>query len=157
MSIKLTKRIAADILGRGENSIRISAGSLEEAKKAITREDVRSLIKTGSVYALKERGLLSIRGKILEKKKKQGRRRGPGTKKGTRKARSGNPYKKRIGGQRRVLKKLKEEKLIDNEMFKRFYALVKGGNFTGKATLINHIKESGIQIGDEKFAELKKL
>ena len=55
MSIKLTRRIGALILKRGKNSVRIKPDSIEDAKKAITREDIRSLISKGGVYALKEK------------------------------------------------------------------------------------------------------
>ena len=55
MSIKLTKKVASDILGRGLNAIKIRIGSEEDAKKAITRDDVRKMIKEGAVYAVKKR------------------------------------------------------------------------------------------------------
>ena len=76
MSIKLTKRIAAIVMDRGESSIRINPTALAEAKKAITREDVRVLIKNGSVYAIKEKKNLSLHGKELKKKRIAGRKRG---------------------------------------------------------------------------------
>jgi large subunit ribosomal protein L19e len=157
MGIKLTKRIAADLMDRGVSSIRISQNATQEAKKAITRDDVRALIKNGSVYALAEKKVLSLHGKELHKKRVQGRRRGPGKKKGSQKARKEIEYKKVVRGQRRVLGALKDENIIDNEMFKKFYSLVKGGSFQNKASLINHIKDEGISISAEKLAELKKL
>jgi len=157
MSIKLTKRVAALLLKRGESSIRIKNDAFADAAKAITRDDVRALIKDGKIYALQQKHNISARGKLLNIKRSKGRRRGPGSRKGTRKARQGLEYKKLVRGQRRVIKSLKAENLITNDAFKRFYALVKGGTFTSKVTLLNYIRNTGVQIDDEKFNKLRHI
>ncbi|MCL5099663.1 MAG: 50S ribosomal protein L19e [Candidatus Marsarchaeota archaeon] len=155
MSIRLTKRVAASIMGRGESAVRISAASIADAKKAITREDVRELIKKGAIYAIKEKHNISAHGKELSKKRAAGRKRGPGRKHGTYKARAGITYMKKVRAQRRVLLQLKSAGTINNEMFKGFYALVKGGTFASKATLLNHIRSRGVAIDEESFNKLK--
>jgi Ribosomal protein L19E len=68
MGVKLVRRVAADLLGRGESSIRLKGASIEDINKAITRDDVRELIKSGKVYALNEKHNLSVYGR------KQGRK-----------------------------------------------------------------------------------
>lgn len=156
MSIKLTKRAAAQIMKRGVNSVRIQDGALEDAKKAITKEDVRALIKSGKVYAIKERTTLSLHGKELREKRHAGRARGPGRRKGAYKARRGSPYVKKVRAQRRILASLKGSGEMDNATFKRYYALVKGGTFQTKLSLINHIR-TGVKMSDERAAELKRL
>ncbi len=155
MSIKLTKRIAFSVMGRGESAIKIKKDSIEDAKKAITREDVKALISKGAVYALQEKHNLSRYGKSLKKKRAVGRSRGPGRKKGTYKARTGMLYKRKVRAQRRIISALKEQGVIDNELFKRFYALVKGGTFATKVQLINHIKGTGVKIDEEMFNKLR--
>lgn len=157
MTIKLTKRIASLLLNRGVTSIRIKESAIAEAEKAITREDVRRLISSKSVYALDAKENLSLYSKLLQKKKAQGRKRGPGRKKGTTKARTTIEYKQRIRAQRRVIEKLKNEGAFDNEMFKTLYRLVKGGTFASKASLLGNIKSKGINISDEKMKELKHI
>jgi large subunit ribosomal protein L19e len=157
MSIKLTNRIASRLMGRGTSKIRIKKDAYEDASKAITAEDVRTMIKDGKIYAIKEKHNISIRSKITRLKKMKGRKRGIGSRRGTPKARRGIEYKKKVRAQRRVLRKLKSEKVIDNESFKRFYALVKGGTFENKASLISHMKSRGVAISDEKAAELKHI
>ncbi len=155
MSIELTRRIAARVLDRGESKVRIKKDALEDAKKAITADDVRILVKEGKVYAIPEKHNVSLRSKIVRLKKIQGRKRGPGSRRGTAKARMSVDYKKRIRGQRRVLKALKEGKTIDNETFKRFYLLVKGGTFASKGSLISHIKSTGIKLDENAEKELR--
>ncbi len=157
MSIKLTKRVAADIMGRGVSKVRVNPTALAEAEKAITREDVRALIKSGGVYAIKEKDNISMNSKLLKKKRAQGRRRGIGRKKGTRKARASLEYKQKIRGQRRILAALKGEKAIDNMTFKSLYRLVKGGTFASKASLLGNIKGRGINISDDKMKQLKHI
>ena len=130
MTIRLTKRIAADLLGRGLSSVRIKSTGMADAEKAITREDVRALIKKGDVYAMKEKRNVSTYGKLLKIKRSKGRSRGTGRKRGTVNARGSIEYKKKIRAQRRVLLALKEDNTINNELFKEFYRLVRGGFHT---------------------------
>ena len=47
MTIKFARRVAAEITKRGVNSIRIAPTKMEDVKKAMTRDDVRKLIKDG--------------------------------------------------------------------------------------------------------------
>jgi len=157
MSVKLTRRIAAELMERGETAVKIKPDSIPDAKKAITREDVRALIKNGSIYAVKSKHNISAYSKVLQEKRRKGRRRGRGRRKGTMKARGILEYKKKIRGQRRVLKALKDENVIDNIKFKRYYALVKGGNFVSKASLLNHIISDGISINEEKAKQLRHM
>ncbi len=157
MSIEFTKRISGKLLKRGVNSVRIKDSAREDAAKAITADDVRQLIKSGSVYATPKKRNISLRGKQRNEKKAKGRMRGPGRKRGTYKARVGKTYQKRVRAQRRVLKELKANKTITNEQFKRFYLLVKGGAFGSKAQLLNSIMNSGVQIENEHFEKLKHM
>ncbi|MCL5101904.1 MAG: hypothetical protein M1544_00905 [Candidatus Marsarchaeota archaeon] len=157
MSVKLTKRVAADILKRGETSIKIKPSAIDDAKKAITRDDVKELIKNGSIYAIVEKHNKSRYGKDLKKKRAEGRKRGPGKKKGTKKVRGTANHMKRMRSQRRILAALKEDKTISNEQYKEFYALVKGGTFQTKATLLNHIRSKGVAINDERLEKLKHI
>ncbi len=158
MSIKLTKRIASELTERGVSAVRIKNDSIAEARKAITREDVRVLIKNGGIYTIKAKHNISAYSKVLREKRIKGRRRGMGRRKGTIAARGGLLlYKKKIRGQRRLLKALKSENMIDNIRFKRYYALVKGGNFASKGSLLSHIRNDGVSIEEEKAKQLRHM
>ncbi|MCL4375807.1 hypothetical protein M1394_03340 [Candidatus Marsarchaeota archaeon] len=87
MSIKFAKRAAGQILNRGESSIRINQNSLQDAAKAITKEDVRALISNGGIYAIPAKHNVSMNSKTLRKKRSEGRRRGKGRRRGTSNAR----------------------------------------------------------------------
>ncbi len=157
MSIKFTRRAAARIMQRGESKVRIKKDAVPDAQKALTTDDVREMVKSGKVYALLKKHNVSRRAKIARAKKMMGRGRGSGSRRGTAKTRMSVDYKKRVRGQRRVLKALKNDKTIDNQTFKRFYLLVKGGTFANKWSLINHIRSKGINMTEERAAKLRHI
>src|SRR5271157_2325593 len=136
MSVRLTKRVASSILDRGESAIKIREGSIEDAKKAITRDDVRNLIKSGAIYAVKKK-------------------RGTGKRKVTNKARvGGSPWKKKARSQRMLLKRLREMGKIDGAVFRKYYLHVKGNVFPDKRSLLLHLEDDGIKVSED---ELKKI
>jgi large subunit ribosomal protein L19e len=151
MSIKLTKRVASSILGRGETSIRIREGSLEDAKKAITRDDVRGMIKSGAIYAIKKKR------EVFKRSEPAKRKRGTGKRKGTNKARlGGSPWKKKARSQRALLKKLREMRRIDGAVFRKYYLLVKGNTFPDKRSLLLHLEDEGIKVSEDELKQINE-
>ncbi len=156
MTLQFTKRVASQLLGRGISAIRIKPTAIEEAKKAITRDDVRKLIKDGNVFAIKAKHNISMNSKILKKKREEGRRRGIGRRRGTAKARQGISWEKKIRSQRLLLQELKAMGKIDSKQFKRFYMLSKGNAFPNKASMLLHMKDQGISISDEELTKINE-
>lgn len=156
MTAKFTKRAASQIMKRGINAIRIAPASLKEAEKALTKEDVRRLISTGAIYAIKEKHNLTTGAMELKQAREEGRRRGIGRRRGTRKARSGRTWEKKVRSQRRLLKMLKQRKKIDTVMFNRFYSHVKGNVYTTKATLLARLREEGMQLSDQELEQMNE-
>ena len=155
--MNLTRRVASRLLKRGESSIKIKPSAMVDAKGAISAEDVRNLIKKGDVYAVPEKRNLSLHGKERRKRRDKGRSRGKGRRKGTYKARTEVSYTKKIRGQRRILKDLKQKGTLDNEQFKKYYLLAKGGTFVNKVTLINRLVADGVQVSKEEFERLRHI
>jgi large subunit ribosomal protein L19e len=148
MSVKFVKRAASEILGRGKNAIRFRPEGMEDIKKAITRDDVRRLIKDGTVIALKPRYELHKKA-VIERSK------GIGKRKGTAKARIGRGvWEKKTRSQRLLLNQLKMMGKFDNTTFKRYYLLVKGNAFPDKKSLLLHLSDDGIKVSDD---EVKKI
>lgn len=156
MTIKFTRRIASEIMKRGESSIRINPSGIDDAKKAMTREDVRTLIKNGGVYAIKKKHNVSMNSKLLKIRRSKGRGRGPGKRKGTLNARRGNTWIKKVRSQRSLLNRLKLMGKLDNVSFNKYYMLVKGNSFPDKASLILHIREDGINLKDEDIKTIQE-
>jgi large subunit ribosomal protein L19e len=113
---------------------------------AITREDIRNLVKEGIIIKKYKKGNSKYRKNLLHERKKKGRARGIGKRKGTKGARF--PKKKkwmnRIRPQRRELKKLRDRKLITTATYRKLYKNAKGGMFTSVAQMNRHIKEKDL-------------
>ena len=143
MSLKAQKRIAAEILKCGENRVYFDPYLIEDIRMAITREDVRSLIKDGIISKKYKKGISKRRKLIRHDRKKKGRARGLGKRKGKKYARS--PKKKtwmaKIRPQRRELKKLRDRKVITPATYRILYKNAKGGMFNSIAQMNRYIRE----------------
>ncbi len=136
MKSKIQKRLAAKISKRSRKKVKLDQSRLEEIKEAITRADVRALIKDGAITLESDRG--TSRGRIRKNKKQRtrGRKRGQGSRKGKINARFNLKTKwiNKIRLQRKFLKELRSK--ITKEAYKDLYRKSKGGFFRSK----RHIK-----------------
>lgn len=146
MDLRNQRRLAADILKCGENRVWIDPEQIEEVEKAVTRRDVRNLIKQGIIRARKKKGVSRARARKLHAQREKGRRRGYGSRKGTAYARL--PKKRRwirtIRPIRAYLRELKKEGIIDKSTYRKYYIRAKGGDFRNKHHLRTHLIMEGI-------------
>lgn len=141
MKASLARRLAAEILGVGESRIWIDPESLDRVATVISRDEVRKLIKDKIITirppATPSRGRIRIK----QRQKKKGRRRGPGSKKGTR-VNEKEVWIAKIRALRKYLRYLRKKKLIDKRTYRRLYLMTKGGAFRSvrhlEAYLIEH-------------------
>ncbi|MGC8584815.1 MAG: 50S ribosomal protein L19e [Thermoplasmata archaeon] len=143
MDVSFQKRMAADILKCGISRVYIDPKGLEEVSDAITREDVRMLIKKGLIKKLPVKGNSRARWRKKRIQKMKGRSKGPGTRKGTKHARLSRKDRwiSTIRAIRNELRKLKKEGKIDKRTYRKYYRLAKGGMFRSRAHLLMHMKE----------------
>ena len=134
--MRLQRRMAAEILKCGENRVWMDPARLDEIRQAITKTDIRRLIKQGLIKKLPEEGVSRGRARKIAVQKKKGRRKGRGSRKGVSKTESKEQWIKRIRAIRRYLKKLREDEKITKETYKDLYRKAKGGFFKSK----NHVK-----------------
>ncbi len=137
-SLENRKRISAEILKVGVHKVWFDPDRLDEIKEAITKQDIKALINDYAIQAKPTSRNSRARARKRLVQRRKGRQKGPGTKKGTHKARL--PKKRvwiiKMRNQRSLLKSFKEKELIDNMTFKDLYAKVKGGFFRSQ----RHIK-----------------
>ena len=88
MNLTTQRRLAASILKVGENRVWIDPNEAEEVSRAITRESVKQLIDQGIIKARPKTGISSYRSKKIKAQKAKGRRKGRGSIKGAKKART---------------------------------------------------------------------
>lgn len=133
--MRLQRRMAAKILKCGEHRVWFDPARLDEIKQAITRTDIKRLIKRGIIKKLPEKGTSRARARKIAQQKKKGRRKGRGSRKGAKKE-GKEQWIKRIRAIRRYLKELRDSGKITKETYKDLYRKAKGGFFKSK----NHVK-----------------
>jgi large subunit ribosomal protein L19e len=140
--LKSQRRLAAQILKTGQNRVWIDPEKTEDAETAMTRDEVRKLIHEGTIKALPEKGVSRARARILHKKKKKGRRSGPGSRTGSPRARvtKKEAWMSKIRALRKRLRLLKAKKVIAESAYQRLYRMASSGRFESVADLERYLK-----------------
>ena len=137
------RKLAAEILKCGVHRVFIEPEFFDEVQMAISREDIRGLIKQGIIRKKNKKGISNVRVKLKQERKKKGRARGLGKRKGTAGART--PSKRKwintIRPQRRALKELRDNGRIDRSIYRKIYLRAKGGSFRSTADMYRHLEE----------------
>ena len=146
MQLKIQKRLAAQILKASENDIWLDSNRLDEIKEAITKADVKSLIKDKAIKSKKRKGISRYRIRKNKEQKKKGRRRGFGSIKGGKRARLSKKRRwiNSIRIQRIFLQNLRDKKIIDGASYRSLYMKSKGGFFRSKRHIKIYMQEHGI-------------
>ena len=143
MNLTTQKRLAASILKCGLNRVWIAPERMEEVSRAITRDGVRQLINDGAIKAKPEKGISSYRSKKIAEQKKKGKRKGRGSIKGAKKART--PKKKAwmttIRALRKDLKEMRDADEIDATTYRKLYKMAKGGAFRSKSYMKTYARD----------------
>lgn len=144
--LKLQRRLAAEVLGVGVSRIRVDPLRASDVAQAITREDIKKLIKEGAIWAEPKRGIAGHSSEVRHLKRRRGHRRGHGRRKGSKGAREDEKaqWASRIRKMRKFLRYLRDRKIVDRKTYRRLYLLAKGGYFSTFAALKAYLKEQGI-------------
>ena len=144
----IQKRLAADILKCSPQRIRFDETRLADIKEAITKVDVRSLIKEGVITKLQIAGQSNARKNQRAKQAAKGRRRGAGRRKGKANARFNekDAWIQRIRIQRALLFRLRGRKKISDETFRLLYNRSKGGFFRSERHIKVYLEEQNLFI-----------
>ena len=132
------RRMAAKVLNIGKNKIWFIPGRINEIKEAITQQDIVDLIKDKAIKRKPHLGQKRRAGRINLKRKKKGRRRGPGHIKKVIKKRD---YIHRIRKLRSFLKSLKNTNKMNSEECRKIYMLLKAGMLKNKQAITEYIQE----------------
>ena len=147
--LQLQKRLAADLKGVGVKRVKIPPEYVDEVASALTREDVRKLIKDGKIIIEQKRGISSGR---LKERRKNRRLKGEGRKEGSRKGKKGartdrkEKWMNTIRKLRKFLKYLRDNKIIDRKTYRRLYAESKAGTFKSLRDLKLRLESMGVKV-----------
>ena len=140
MGLKLSfqKRLAADLLKCGVHRVKIDPKKVEEITEAITREDVKRLIKDGVIWKEQKKGVSRARVRAKRRKK------GPGSRKGGKYSRVSRKeqWMMRVRAQRRRLRELRDRGLITKAAYRRVYRMVKAGAFKSIAAMMEYLEQN---------------
>jgi large subunit ribosomal protein L19e len=153
MGVNSVRKIAAEMLKCGESRIRIEMA--KETEEALTREDVKGLIRSGLVWKVQKKGTSKFRTKLAFKQKKKGRLTRTGSRHGTYNARI--PRKRRwiksIRALRRLLRELKDNGQIEHKTYTEFYPRIKGGEFRNKKHILTYLDDHDLMKQRKELAE----
>ncbi|MBT4823715.1 50S ribosomal protein L19e [Candidatus Woesearchaeota archaeon] len=157
MKLKVQKRIAADILDCSGKKVVFDTERLKDIKEAITKADLRTLIKEKAIKKEQDKGVSRVRAKKRQIQRTKGRQRGQGKRKGTANARA--PKKRiwinKVRLQRNFLKELREKKLLSTINFRMLYMKIKGGFFRSRKHLKNYTEEHKLFLTKKSKTESK--
>ncbi|NLI62627.1 MAG: 50S ribosomal protein L19e [Methanosarcinaceae archaeon] len=131
------KKLAAKVLDCGLGRVWMNPEASEQISGAITREDIRDLINEGVIKEKRVKGVSRGRARVLDAKRKYGHRKGHGSRKGAKGARTNSKeqWMKKIRAQRKYLKECRADGTIDKTVYCKFYRKAKGGEFRNVAHL----------------------
>ncbi len=142
VNIRKKRELISRILGVGVNRVRFEPDKLEDVADSITRDNMRNLIRNGTIWTIKPRGTSRARAEAkLAVRRKHGS--GAGSKKGKKSARVGKKefYVVRTRAMRRRLKVLKDRKDISSEKYWSTYKKINGGHVRSLAHLRDILRE----------------
>ncbi len=145
MDLKNQRRMPAEILGCGEKRVWIDPDKIEEVSECITRADVRTAIASGQIKARPKNGTSYGRIRYVKGQKAKGKRKGPGSRKGTDNARIPDKRKwiSTIRPIRDELKHLRADGKITPSVYRLYYRRAKGGIYKNRRNLRMHMVSEG--------------
>lgn len=150
MNLSTQRRLAAAVLKCSEKRVRFDEEALESISEAITKEDIRELVREGAITKVPVRGISRVRANKRLVQRRKGRQRGQGSNKGTRNARapSKQVWMNRIRAQRKLLSELREKNEIDQTAYRELYKKAKGGFFRSRRHINLYIDENDMRQTD---------
>jgi large subunit ribosomal protein L19e len=130
MNLEKKKEIVAKMLGVGKGRVRFNHERITDIEDAVTKQELRSLIKDGAI------SILSVKGQTT---KKEVKRRGYGSRKGKKTARMGKKERwvRQVRALRNYLRTVKGQ--ITNDKYWEAYRKIKGGEIRTIARLKEYL------------------
>ncbi|MBI4210141.1 MAG: 50S ribosomal protein L19e [Candidatus Diapherotrites archaeon] len=143
MDGKKARRMAAQILKAGETKVWVSPEQAKRVSEAMTKDDIRALIKERIIGKRSVQQHSRGRARTLLAKKAKGRKKGRGKRTGTKAARRGKEYwMKNVRAQRRVFRELRGSGAKFKRPAREIYLMIKGNYFRGKNYISTMVEEA---------------
>lgn len=138
MKLGNQKAVSAKMLGVGKSKVWFDTEHLSEVKEAITKQDIRNLIRKKVIQSRPQLGHSKVRARKRLIQRRKGRQQGAGTRKGSAQARLArkSSWMSQVRSQRSLAKELKSKDLVSVQTYRDLYSKIKGGYFRNQ----RHIK-----------------
>lgn len=136
----LQKRLAASVLKVGQNKVCFDNSRIDDIREAITKEDIKQLVKEKAIKKKPFKGTKRRAGKKRQKRKRKGRRRGVGKRKKIVNKRK-KEYMVKIRKFRTYIRELKLNKNITAKESNILMKLAKAGMFRSKKEIKEKLKK----------------
>jgi large subunit ribosomal protein L19e len=136
------RRLASRIMKVGKNRVWINPQKIEDVESAITRAEVRKLVHEKVIAASPIQGVSRGRAKVIQAKKRHGRRKGPGSKSGTPRAviTKKEAWMTKIRSLRRKLREWKANRTVTESNYRDLYMIAGSGRFASIADMERYAK-----------------
>ena len=131
MNLANQKRISAELMKVGETKVWFNPDRLTEIKEAITKNDLRNLIKNGAIQSRPELGTSRVRARKRLTQRRKGRK---------------ETWMLAVRGQRNFIKELKDKSLVEGKTYRNLYSKVKGGYFRNRRHIKLYLEENKLFI-----------
>lgn len=145
MGLESRKRLAAEELKCSLKKVRFDPERLSEIQEAITKVDIRALIREGVISKKGVNYASRVRARKRARQKRKGRRKGWGKRKGKKHARLSKKeaWMGKIRAQRKLLNDLREKGLAKG-VYQKLYLMAKGGFFRSRRHIKLYMEEQGL-------------
>jgi large subunit ribosomal protein L19e len=135
------KRLAADVLDVGENRVWFDPESQGDIAEAITREEIRELVQSGTIQAEDAKGNSRGRARERDEKRSYGHQKGPGKRRGTAGGRQNEreDWQASIRAQREFLREQRDAGELTPAQYRDAYGQASGGEFDSVRDLRNYL------------------
>ncbi len=148
MNISNQRRIAASLLQSGSKRVWLHPDRATDIKEAITREDIKRLIKEGVILLKQTRGVSRGRARHALQQKRKGRRTGMGSRKGKQGARHNRKtaWVTKIRLLREAFTEFYDKKIITAKTYHFLRTKAKGGFFRSRRHVQLYLTEHNLWL-----------
>ncbi len=144
--LDVQRRLSAQLLKCGRNRIKFDPNRLDDIKEAITKSDIRLLIKERAISKSPVKNTSRFWARKIKEQKSYGKQKGFGSRKGKKSSRL-NPKRawiNKVRLQRSFIKSLRNQRIITSSAYNELYMKTKGGFFRSIRHLKLYTQEKGL-------------
>jgi len=152
MDVHVQRRLAASLLKCSPKRVTFNNERLEEIKEAITKTDIRGLIKDGAIIKINKKGISKSRANKRKTQRRKGRQSGMGRRKGSPNthANTKDVWIAGIRVQREFTRELLAKGLVSVQTAKDLIGKAKGGFFRSRRHIKLYLDEHSLFIQKDR-------